>query len=157
VGFEDWEFLARAALSGVPIETVPLPLFWYRTGHPRMLLSTAITRNLARVVGTYARLGGAWLQTLLHFAMGRHLRCANLQATYESLEAEYRVVLREFESFRAIHEAYASRPLIRLADGVANRWSRIAWLRRPGNRLAAALVRAFFPRRPGARPPAAGG
>lgn len=56
VGHEDWELFARAVLSGLKLELVPEPLYWYRVNPSGMLQSGDRLANLARSARAY-RLG----------------------------------------------------------------------------------------------------
>jgi glycosyltransferase involved in cell wall biosynthesis len=45
LGHEDWEFFAKATLSGFKLMVIPEPLFWYRVAKTGMLLSGNTDRN----------------------------------------------------------------------------------------------------------------
>jgi hypothetical protein len=68
VGFEDWEFLARAAFNGLRFEVVPEPLFWYRS-RPDTIVHTSDRRaNLESVLRAYLENTDPELHDLLHTA-----------------------------------------------------------------------------------------
>lgn len=56
--WEDWEFLARAALSGHTIEVVPRSLFWYRYTDEGFSRNTNPYKNQRRVLGAYEQAAG---------------------------------------------------------------------------------------------------
>lgn len=53
VGFEDWEFLAKAALSGYRVDVVPEALVWYRQTGQGVNSTTASGRNHMRALRPY--------------------------------------------------------------------------------------------------------
>lgn len=56
--WEDWEFLARAALCGRTIEVVPRSLFWYRYTDEGFSRNTNPYKNQRRVLGAYEQAAG---------------------------------------------------------------------------------------------------
>lgn len=71
VGHEDWELYARAALAGLKLVSLPVPLYWYRRDPGGMLLSTDPYRNMQVVWDTYRRHLGPNLRYLADLAV-RH-------------------------------------------------------------------------------------
>jgi O-antigen biosynthesis protein len=53
VGYEDWEFFAKAALQGHKIQTVPEPLFWYRRSQTGVNNHTDRYANRLRALRPY--------------------------------------------------------------------------------------------------------
>lgn len=53
VGGEDWELFSRATLEGYHLETVPLPLFWYRDTPGGITKSTHHYANSLRAIRSY--------------------------------------------------------------------------------------------------------
>jgi glycosyltransferase involved in cell wall biosynthesis/GT2 family glycosyltransferase len=53
VGFEDWEFFAKAVLAGFRLQAVPLVLFEYRSDGTGMRAGTARYPNLSRAMRPY--------------------------------------------------------------------------------------------------------
>jgi glycosyltransferase involved in cell wall biosynthesis len=53
VGFEDWEFYARAAFAGLRFEVVPEPLFWYRSRPGTMVHTVDRSASQGSVLRTY--------------------------------------------------------------------------------------------------------
>lgn len=70
IGHEDWEFFSKAVLCGYKLLVVPLPLFWYRTGHTSMLSNTLKERNFFRSLRAYIAGAGdkEWLKGVLLLA-----------------------------------------------------------------------------------------
>ena len=54
VGFEDWHLHARAALAGLSILSLPIPLYWYRRVPTGMLMATDLYTNNKVIWGAYA-------------------------------------------------------------------------------------------------------
>lgn len=53
VGGEDWELFSRATLQGYHLETIPLPLFWYRDTPGGITKSTHLYANSLRGIRPY--------------------------------------------------------------------------------------------------------
>jgi len=51
--WEDWEFLARAALAGYKMDVIPEPLFWYRHTLAGASRNTNLVKNQRRVMDAY--------------------------------------------------------------------------------------------------------
>lgn len=141
LAFEDWEWCARAALKGLKLETIPMPLFWYRRGRSdSMLAQTAFAASLRRPLRAYEAAVPAPLAELVRFCFGRHLHAgsvekelaevrgqhAALQRSHEALRGEHAALQQahaalrgEHEVLRQVHDAFASRLTIRLADRVS--------------------------------------
>ena len=58
VGHEDYEFFARAVLSGATLLTVPRALFWYRVDPGSMIKTTTLALNHTRALRPYLERGG---------------------------------------------------------------------------------------------------
>lgn len=69
VGHEDWELLGHAALSGLKVELVPEPLYWYRVNPHGMLQSGDRMANLARSVRAYQRSDPGGLGAALSYGL----------------------------------------------------------------------------------------
>jgi len=71
LAYEDWDLLARAALSGIRIEVVPLSLFWKRGSYGEKTMTTYGTTGLKkfssyqRIVKSYANYTHSSLLPLL--------------------------------------------------------------------------------------------
>ncbi len=52
-GYEDWEFLARATLSGYVLDVIPQPIFWYRVTKDGMSQTISKYRSLQLVRSAY--------------------------------------------------------------------------------------------------------
>jgi glycosyltransferase involved in cell wall biosynthesis len=72
VGFEDWEFFARAALQGFHLESIPRRLFWYRMSPRGMSASTDPNAARLRVMQPYLQAAPAPLRDLLLYAHGTY-------------------------------------------------------------------------------------
>jgi glycosyltransferase involved in cell wall biosynthesis/GT2 family glycosyltransferase len=68
VGCEDWEFFARAVLSGVRLEVVPEALVRYRQSPTGMLHTTSKPANHLRAIRPYLAHGSAAWRGLVHLA-----------------------------------------------------------------------------------------
>eukprot|EP01090_Pellita_catalonica_P010147 TRINITY_DN21613_c0_g1_i1.p1 TRINITY_DN21613_c0_g1~~TRINITY_DN21613_c0_g1_i1.p1 ORF type:complete len:853 (+),score=165.10 TRINITY_DN21613_c0_g1_i1:31-2589(+) len=55
VGYEDYEFFAKAVLQGYSLEVVPEPLFWYRRAFDTMSYSTPLYKNRMRYLRPYVQ------------------------------------------------------------------------------------------------------
>ena len=95
LGFEDWEFFAKAALAGFRIQVVPEPLFWYRKSTGSMLAETSTIWNLRRVTRLFAGIDPATLEALLLFSQDMenlHRHTQNVRAEAARLIEENAVV-----------------------------------------------------------------
>lgn len=74
VGHEDWEFFARASLSGARIDLVPQPLFWYQVDAHSMLRGGQADINHARSLRPYREHLGNGVGAALAYAshLDRH-------------------------------------------------------------------------------------
>lgn len=83
VSAEDWEFFARAVLSGVRLEVVPEALMRYRQSPTGFWQSTSAHTNRMRAIRPYFELVPSHLRPLVHLANadGRHLPAASTAAT----------------------------------------------------------------------------
>jgi glycosyltransferase involved in cell wall biosynthesis len=70
---EDHEFLARAVLSGLKLETIPEALWWYRTHGESILNITDRAENQIRVLRPYLKVVRPELQALLLYTLGQFL------------------------------------------------------------------------------------
>jgi hypothetical protein len=75
VGAEDWDFFARAALSGRKLEVVPEPLYWYRQHNAQLTMRWHSThRYYERLLRTYCQASDGWqdeLQDALRVYLGK--------------------------------------------------------------------------------------
>lgn len=69
VGHEDWGLLAHAVLSGLKLELVPEPLYWYRLNPQGISQSGDRMADLARSVRAYLRSDPAGLGPALAYAL----------------------------------------------------------------------------------------
>ena len=72
IGHEDWEFFARAVLSGARLMLIPEPLFWYRVGLQSMLQSGQAAVNDARSIRPYQEKLPDGLGDALAYALQLH-------------------------------------------------------------------------------------
>ncbi len=72
VGFEDWEFFARAVLRGFHLQTIPRRLFWYRMNPSGMCGSTDPHAARLRIIQPYLQAAPAPLRELLLYAHGTY-------------------------------------------------------------------------------------
>ena len=72
IGHEDWEFFARAVLSGAQLILIPEPLFWYRVGSQSMLQSGQAAVNDARSLRPYQEKLPDGLGEALAYALQLH-------------------------------------------------------------------------------------
>ncbi|HXT71022.1 MAG TPA: glycosyltransferase [Vicinamibacterales bacterium] len=68
VGCEDWEFFARAVLSGIKLEVVPEALVRYRQAATGMLGTTSAHANRMRALRPYLSLLPAQMRSLVHLS-----------------------------------------------------------------------------------------
>jgi GT2 family glycosyltransferase len=71
IGHEDWEFFARAVLAGCRLETVPVPLLYYRVSGSGMLLGGNREASLARSLRPYLEQVPKELRPVLLLALGQ--------------------------------------------------------------------------------------
>lgn len=71
VGFEDWEFLAKAVLRGYKLQVVPEPLVWYRQTGVGVNSTTAFERNHMRALRPYLEQLSPEHRNLLLLAKGQ--------------------------------------------------------------------------------------
>ena len=71
LGHEDWEFFARAVLEGCQLETVPVPLLFYRVRAGGMLLAGDKQASLARSLRPYLDKVPAEMRPILYMALGQ--------------------------------------------------------------------------------------
>jgi len=71
LGHEDWEFFARAVLAGCRLETVPVPLLYYRVRGSGMLLGGNREASLARSLRPYLEQVPKELRPVLLLALGQ--------------------------------------------------------------------------------------
>lgn len=72
VGHEDWEVFAAAVLSGLCLDVVPEPLFWYRVSPAGMLRAGADWADHARNARAFLRHDPAGLGMALAYALYMH-------------------------------------------------------------------------------------
>ncbi len=73
VGFEDWHLHARAALEGLSILSLPIPLYWYRRVPTGMLMATDLYTNNKIIWGAYASALPRPLQRLVDLSVRNEL------------------------------------------------------------------------------------
>jgi len=91
LGFEDWEFFAKAALAGYRIQVVPEPLFWYRKSAGSMLAETSTVWNLRRVTRLFTGIDPATMESLLLFSQDME----NLHRHTQNVRAEAARLIEE--------------------------------------------------------------
>jgi len=94
VGYEDYEFFARAVLRGARLEVVPEELFWYRSLQDSMLQTTAFTANILRGTRPYFEALSPDLRGIVRLLQGYHYlllegRLSTTQKYYTSKFEEY--------------------------------------------------------------------
>jgi len=72
VGYEDYEFFARAVLKGFHLEVVPESLFWYRKAYDTMSHSTPLYKNRMRYIRPYLEHLPAELSNLFLYVQSMH-------------------------------------------------------------------------------------
>eukprot|EP01090_Pellita_catalonica_P020717 TRINITY_DN7528_c0_g1_i1.p1 TRINITY_DN7528_c0_g1~~TRINITY_DN7528_c0_g1_i1.p1 ORF type:complete len:751 (+),score=97.18 TRINITY_DN7528_c0_g1_i1:206-2254(+) len=72
VGYEDYEFFAKAVLEGYTLEVVPESLFWYRGTFNSMSLSTPLYQNRMRYLRPYMDNLQPALRNMLLFVQAMH-------------------------------------------------------------------------------------
>ena len=112
----DWEFFARAALSGLKLRVIPDPLYWYRSSTEGMYRTSHWYDNRLPVIETYKKNGFKGVEHLYHLAM------TGFSGTWESLS--FRENLRRSESdkqFLALtkHDANSPEAIELLASAAA--------------------------------------
>lgn len=93
VGHEDWELFARAVLSGLKLELVPEPLYWYRINPSGMLQSGDRLANLARNARAYRRGAPAGLGAAFAYALFLHEQA---ERSTPVLRGHHRTLARAF-------------------------------------------------------------
>jgi GT2 family glycosyltransferase len=82
VGFEDYEFLAKVALSGHRLEAVSEPLHWYRRHEDSMTLQTNLKSNQIRLLRAYVEkypMASKHAQALVRFTQQKFFERGNLE------------------------------------------------------------------------------
>jgi glycosyltransferase involved in cell wall biosynthesis len=96
IGFEDWEFFARAVLKGARLEVVPEELFWYRHHEESMLQTTPQAANLFRSARPYLEALPPDLRGIVHLLQGyRHVESEGFFMQQLLMEQ----CIRRFETF----------------------------------------------------------
>lgn len=88
VGFEDWEFFARAVLAGFRLETVPVPLFQYRVSPTGMSKTTLSHENARRALRPFLESCPGGMEPALLLARGLPGRLRQADAAIETLQRE---------------------------------------------------------------------
>lgn len=70
LGFQDWEFFAKAALAGYTMEVIPESLFFYRVTEGGICSSTPRVRNIARIGRRYQEAMPEALRDLVSLTQG---------------------------------------------------------------------------------------
>lgn len=83
IGYEDWEFFARAVLRGLRLEVVPEALLWYRVKKESMVRSTSRYANDMRKNRAYLEVVPPALHDLLQAAQGLHRNTGDRSETAE--------------------------------------------------------------------------
>jgi glycosyltransferase involved in cell wall biosynthesis len=110
---EDWLFLATSVLSGLHLEVVPEPLFWYRMRRPVELNRSSAVDNLRRIIDAYC---GQDIDTFRHMleTMVNVDRANNerLQDVLAEVSSEAREIAQRVSSSYEPNNAEAFRGLI---------------------------------------------
>ncbi|VVM07031.1 Putative glycosyltransferase EpsH [Methylacidimicrobium cyclopophantes] len=133
VGAEDWELFARAVLAGYRLESVPLPLYWYRVRDSGMRLTTDPRDNHLRILRPYEEALPEVLRKLLwaaveQFELGKRLEerwrlgqevLLSREKSLHSLEESLHLARTEAQLLRASLSKMES----------SRAWRAIEWLR----------------------------
>jgi hypothetical protein len=92
VGHTDWEIMARAALQGLHLETVPEQLFWYRSAPGTITSYTDRYTNFMHSLRPYIERMPPELVDLPQYAQGLYLRNIRCEQTIQQLNAELEAV-----------------------------------------------------------------
>lgn len=88
VGYEDWEFFAKASLLGNTIEVIPEALFWYRKTLSGVNESTSLHANHLRIARPYLEYLPSNLRNLVFIAQGMRIRNEQLQISLANTKFE---------------------------------------------------------------------
>jgi O-antigen biosynthesis protein len=94
VGHEDWEFFAKAVLSGASLLTIPEPLFHYRVNPVGMLRTGAKLANLQRSLKPYLEGAGYPYSSLILLAQGLAVHNESHDRSLALMEEQRRVIER---------------------------------------------------------------
>lgn len=72
VGYEDYEYFAKAVLKGFKLEVVPEPLFWYRRAYDTMSFNTPLYKNRMRYIRPYLEHLPSSLSNLFLYVQSMH-------------------------------------------------------------------------------------
>jgi hypothetical protein len=120
LGHEDWEFFARAVLTGYRLEVVPEPLFWYRVSAGSMLHSTQAHANYMRSLRPYMDAVPDAMRDLLVLAQGLNWYQEETVPAFEGLKNE----LRNEVKWRQEQELAACKALMAEAEVC---WNSASW------------------------------
>lgn len=141
VGYEDWQFLAHAAISGLRQQPVPEALYWYRVGGGGMLLTAHAYNSLITVFQPYwERVKGGFRQLLPYlyalnlknhgraaevsgrnqsedalFELGQPLLSLNPNNRFSGIQAHYQIYLQNLDS-GLVCEAIGDDPILLLPE-----------------------------------------
>ncbi len=103
VGSEDWELYARAVLAGYQLESIPIPLFWYRIRPGSMARSTQFGANLRRGLSPFLEVTRPELRETLLFLHGYYYAHLNKRdGILKTLEKKARAMRKQLLG-RIIH------------------------------------------------------
>ena len=114
---EDWEFLTRAALSGVRLEVIPRALAWYRVENPSKPDGVNANGDGTRRLKPYLEAMPAEFRDLLRVALSMRL-----QPNGHPPAASYRIPLNDEELLRLVRERLNSSGSHRRIAHILNEW-----------------------------------
>jgi O-antigen biosynthesis protein len=86
VGYEDYEFFAKAVLQGASLEVIPEALFWYLKTNSGVNTSTSLHANNMRAVRPYVEMLPPPLRNLALYAQGLSLKNRFLTGELERIK-----------------------------------------------------------------------
>ena len=119
VGWDDYEFFARAVLQGARLETVPEELCWYREQEVSIHRTTALGSNVLLSARPYLRSLPPELHGIIHLLQGYHH--LEIEGRLPAIQKQYGLLLdrvRQLESPIQKERAHAGSPACRIeSDG----------------------------------------
>jgi len=88
IGYEDWEFFAKASLLGHEVEVIPEALFWYRKTLGGVNDTTPLHANHLRVARPYLEYLPASMRNLVFLAQGMRIKNEQLHTTLANIKFE---------------------------------------------------------------------
>ncbi|MGB9586505.1 MAG: glycosyltransferase family 2 protein, partial [Anaerolineales bacterium] len=88
IGFEDWEFFAKASLLGYDLEVIPEALFWYRKTLSGVNEKTPLHANHLRVARPYLEYLPSNMRSLILLAQGMRIKNDLLLKTLANMKLE---------------------------------------------------------------------